>query len=66
MNRLIPLIQLILCATLLSACTSTHHNSTVISPRQSISYSEISGWGSSIDPAETQGRGGYANSVFYY
>ena len=62
MKKLIATLQIIALIAAVSGCASTH----VVSTKTGKGYAPISGWGSSIDPVEEKGRGGYYNSVFYY
>ena len=64
MQAVIFTLSVFLFSVVLSSCAST---SIGTGKTQNNHYSTISGWGSSIDPAQSQsGRGGYYNSVFYY
>lgn len=62
MKKLMFAIGFVLFSTVFSGCSSTPLNTT-----RGANHNSIAGWGSSIDPVESNGgRGGYSNSVFYY
>ena len=62
MKKIIVAINIVALAALITGCTSTQ----VVSKGNDAGYTPIRGWGSSIDPPETKGQGGYYNSVFFY